>query len=97
MKKKLLLIGILMFILSGCFGYYRIRVNESSRDLIDEYPRMAKAGETVRITTVIVDDGDLFVNIDGVTVKMISEGIYEFVMPEHDIEIKLHVQGNGLA
>ena len=61
-------------------------------------PSHAKAGETVTFETVIVSDGDVFVNVVGVdNVTMVQEGIYQFVMPDYDVEIKIVVKANGLA
>ncbi len=97
--KKLFGIALLVFLslgLSGCFGYHRIIVT-GNPDYIDEYPKRAKAGETVRVYTVTVTDADVYFHVNGADYTTIQEGIYEFVMPDHDVEISLTVKANGLA
>lgn len=84
-------------LLSGCFGRHSIKV-VSRKELVDTCPRSAKAGETVRVTTAVVTDGDLYLNsTDGTEIKKIKDGVFEFVMPDHDIELKITVIANGMA
>ena len=52
----------------------------------------------VTFETVVVSDGNVYVNVVGVDdVTKVSEGVYQFVMPDFDIEIKIVVKSNGLA
>ena len=98
MKKILNVTVIIMmvFMLSGCFGYHKITVT-GDKDLIDEYPKRAKAGETVRVYTVVATDADIYFHVTGTDFVTIQDGIYEFVMPDHDVEISLTIVANGLA
>ena len=97
MKKILTAIAVLMISLSltGCFGLHKITVTSGKEEMV-KCPRFAKTGETVSFETVIVCDADLYVNAN-VDVRMISEGVYEFTMPDYDVEIRITVKSNGLA
>ncbi len=100
MKKAVFLSVLisLMIMLTGCIGYHKISVRKGDEDYVVKYPRSAKAGEKVTIETVAVTDADLYVNINGVSdIKMTSWAIYEFTMPDHDIEINISIISNGLA
>ena len=94
MIRKVMLVGILLMSLTGCFGRYRIEFDEE--DVVN-CPRSAKAGETVTFETVIVCDADLYVYINDVELKPVREGRYEFVMPEEDVVIRTVIVSNGLA
>ena len=98
--KKLLTIFtaiLLSLSLSGCFGYHKITVRKNHQENVTSYPRRAKAGETVTIYTVSVTDADLYVNYNGISCKYVEEGVYEFVMPDCDVEITVVIKSNGLA
>ena len=60
-------------------------------------PKRARAGETVRFETVLVCDADLYANIDGVEVQETRTGRFEFIMPDHDVEIRITIIANGRA
>ncbi len=60
-------------------------------------PDRGKPGETIRFETVFITDGDLYVYINGVEIKPLKEGIYEFVMPDEDVRITTKFISNGLA
>ncbi|MBR4462520.1 MAG: hypothetical protein IKS51_08085 [Erysipelotrichaceae bacterium] len=98
MKKitAVILSVFMLLSLSGCFGYHRIRISEGDEDLV-KCPRFAKAGDVVEIETVTVTDADLYVNISGVEVECVSEGLYRFVMPDQDVEINITIISNGGA
>ena len=100
MKKTIIstaLILMMSLLLNGCFGYYSIKV-VSGKDYMDKCPKRAKPGQTVTITTVVVTDANLYVNSnDDTEIKKISEGVYEFIMPEHDIELKITIISNNKA
>ncbi len=85
---------LLLCTISGCSSYYKI---EFDKDNVFNCPSRAKAGETVRFETVFVTDADLYVYINGVEIKPLKEGIYEFVMPSEDVLIETKIIGNGLA
>ena len=65
---------------------------------MDECPSRAKEGETVRFSTVIAADADVVVKVSGTdTLIQVSEGVYEFIMPETDVEIEVHIIANNGA
>ena len=51
------------------------------------------------MTTVSVCDADLYVSVNGDNDfgRFVSDGVYEFVMPEEDVEIAVVIISNGLA
>ena len=93
MKKKLivwtgLLLALLMcMVLLGC-SRHRITVI-SGEKFVHKCPRSARTGETVTVMTSVVSDAELYVN--GVDGKFIRPGEYQFVMPDHDVELKVTV------
>ena len=94
MKKKLivwtgLLLAVLMMgtVLVGC-SRYRITVI-SGEKFVHKCPKSAKTGETVTVMTSVVSDAELYVN--GVDGKFVRLGEYQFVMPDHDVELKVTV------
>ena len=97
---KFLLKGTIILLatitLSSCFGYYKINYDNDDRDIVS-CPTRAKPGQLVTVETVSVTDADLYCYLDGVELKPTSEGIYQFTMPEKDVEIKVVVISNGLA
>ena len=90
MKKKLLIsIGLLLLgtVLVGC-SRHRITVI-SGEKFVHKCPKSARTGETVTVETSVVSDAELYVN--GVDGKFIRPGEYQFVMPDHDVELKVTV------
>ena len=94
MKKKLLIsIGLLLAVLLmgtvlvGC-SRHRITVI-SGEKFVHKCPRSARTGETVTVMTSVVSDGELYVN--GVEGKFVRLGEFQFVMPDHDVELKVTV------
>ena len=93
MKKKLivwtgLLLALLMcMVLLGC-SRHRITVI-SGEKFVHKCPKSARTGETVTVMTSVVSDAELYVN--GVDGKFIRPGEYQFVMPDHDVELKVTV------
>ena len=65
--------------------------------LLDSCPKTARARETVTIMTYDVTDGDKEISIDGVDVQSVDWFEYQFVMPDHDVEVHLEFISNGLA
>ena len=94
MKKKLLIgIGLLLVVLLVCgvlflSSYRRITVISGER-FVHKCPKFAKPGDTVTVSTSVVSDGELYVN--GVDGKFVRLGEYQFVMPDHDVELKVTV------
>lgn len=65
-------------------------------DLFEDCPKTAKAGEIVTVKTVVVADGELIVNVSGTdTGEFTGEGVYEFIMPDEDVEISASVSTAG--
>ena len=98
MKKPILkgvLIMSLALLLSSCFGKHSIKVVSGEQHLY-KCPKSAKPGETVTVLTAMVTDADLYLN-GNVEIKKINDGEFEFVMPDHDVELKITVISNGLA
>ena len=84
--------------IAACGGY-RITVREGDEELVTDVRKRAEAGETVTVTTVSVCDADLYVSVNGDNDfgRFVSDGVYEFVMPEEDVEIAVVIISNGLA
>lgn len=84
-----LLLAILLMgtVLVGC-SRHRITVI-SGEKFVHECPTSAKTGDTVTVMTSVVSDAELYVN--GVEGKFIRPGEYQFVMPDHDVELKVTV------
>ena len=79
-----LLIGVLL--LSGSFR--RITV-VSGAQFIDRCPRLARPGQEVTVTTAVVSDGEIYVN--GADGKYVRPGVYVFIMPDADVQLRLTV------
>ena len=96
--KKILTISflILSLVITGCLGTRKITI-EAGEDEIVSCPKRAKPGETVTIETVIVNDADLYLFVNGIALDPIKEGFYQFEMPNQDVRIKVVVKSNGLA
>ena len=69
-------------------GKYRITVI-SGEKFVHQCPRLARPGETVTVMTSVVTDAELYVN--GVDGAFVRPGEYRFVMPDHDVELKVTV------
>ena len=97
MKKKILVILLCIacagLLLAACAGSHKITVKDT--DLIVKCPSRAKTGETVTVETVCVTDARLYLNVSGADVKTVTEGIYEFVMPDCDVEVSAYVSTEG--
>ena len=85
--------------LAACGSGYRITVREGDEDFVIDVPKRAEAGETVTVETVSVCDADLYVSVNGDHDfgRFTADGVYEFVMPEEDVEIAVVIISNGLA
>ena len=95
--KKVLVIVVMLFMMTSCFGKHSIKV-VSGEEHLDKCQKYAKPGEVVTITTAVVSDAELYVNsTDGTEIVQKGLGIYEFVMPDHDVELKITVIANGGA
>ena len=66
---------------------YKITIT-SGKDLIDECPKRAAEGETVKIITCGVTDADLYVNVVGASGEFTDYNTYEFVMPAADVKVE---------
>ena len=85
----------------GIRPVYDITICPDADDYLGfDCPKSARPGDTVILhTNAGVLDGDMFVSINGDKDfgSFTSYGVYEFVMPECDVEINYWVEGNGLA
>lgn len=90
MKRGLIVFLALLLVLSlsACSGFYRIEI-VGGADLVTSCPKSAKAGETVTVRTRSVTDGWLEVYANGIEAAAIQESVFEFVMPEQDVEVKV--------
>ncbi len=59
----------------------------TDKDLVNECPTSAKAGDTVRIRTNEVLDVDTVVTVTGADVTQTRGLEYEFVMPDHQVAV----------
>ncbi len=83
----LLIVLLLGAMLAGC-SRHKITVISGER-FVHQCPKHAKTGDTVTVTTSVVHDGELYVN--GVDGRFVRLGEYQFVMPDHDVELKVTV------
>ena len=102
-NRNVIIAGLLLIIaaavfLNGCGNTYKITV-VSEKETVEECPAKAKAGDTVIVKTMIVTDADLYCRVNGDPDfgKFTGDGVYEFVMPEEDVEIDVGAVANGLA
>lgn len=77
-------------------GTHRIEVVGDTY-LVESCPETAKAGETVTIMTYDVTDGDKEISVNGADIESIDWFEYQFIMPDHDVEVRVEFVGNGLA
>ena len=75
---------------------YAIHVTGET-SLVESCPEFAKAGETVTVLTYDVTDGDKVVSVRGADGTEIDWFEYQFVMPDHDVEVNVEFISNGLA
>ena len=81
------MIALTATLISG-IGRHRITVI-SGEKFVYQCPGYAKAGETVTVMTSVVSDAELYVN--GVEGEFARPGEFRFVMPDHDVELKVTV------
>ncbi len=102
-----LILSILLVLSSGLSGVetpagksnpqeYSITLSSDTGDIV-EYPKSAKAGETVSLHTLSYCDAELIITIDGVEGHWVQEGLYQFTMPAHDVVIDTCVSTVGYA
>ena len=65
--------------------------------LVESCPETARAGETVTVLTCDVTDGDKVISVSGAEGEDIDWFEYQFVMPHHDVEVRVEFVGNGLT
>ena len=65
--------------------------------LVESCPETAHAGETVTVSLYDATDGDLEISAEGVDGTRVGWLEYQFVMPAHDVDVKVEFIGNGLA
>ena len=95
--KKFLTVILIALTLTSCFGKHSIKV-VSGKDYLDECKKYARPGEVVTVTTIVVSDGNVYVNSnDDTVITQKALGIYEFIMPDHDVELKITVIANNGA
>lgn len=86
---SILLVLILSTVLLVACGPKKYKITiKSGEDLIDECPKRAAEGETVKIITCSVTDADLYVNVVGASGEFTDYCTYEFVMPAEDVEVE---------
>ena len=57
-------------------------------DVFISFPAFAKAGDTVRVHTYDVTDGEVKVEVNGSDIGTWEEwGTYSFIMPDEDVEL----------
>ena len=65
--------------------------------LVESCPETAHAGETVTVSLYDATDGELEISAEGVDGTRVGWLEYQFVMPAHDVDVKVEFIGNGLA
>lgn len=80
----------------GDGGIYHIHLLGDT-DLVESCPESAKAGELVTVLTCDVTDGDMEISVNGAEGTSVNWYEYQFVMPDHDVEIQVNFISNGLA
>ena len=94
MKKKLLIIVCAVLALALLAGIvlhlsFRKITVVSGKDFVHQYPRFARPGQKVTVTTAVISDGEIYVNgVDGAYVR---PGVFVFTMPDEDVRIKVTV------
>ena len=75
---------------------YRISIIGDT-DLVESCPESAKAGETVTVSILDATDGDIQIQAIGVEGTRNNWFEYQFVMPDHDVDVKVEFIDYGLA
>ena len=75
---------------------YRISL-VGDTDLVESCPESAKEGEIVTVRTYDVTDGDKKISVSGAEGTEINWFEYQFVMPDHDVEVQVEFVDYGLA
>ena len=99
MRKRLIIIILavlaVLCVCTACSSKtYKIIV-VSGEDNIDTIPEKAEEGETVTILTMSVTDAVMRCAVDGEAIKEVKDSQFEFVMPAHDVEVKVWVDTSG--
>ena len=89
----ILLAGLILFLCS-CTRTYRINVIGGN---VDSCPKSAKAGETVTVTIPSVTDGSLEASVTGAEVERTLENSFQFVMPDHDVDVRVVFVGDDFS
>lgn len=77
---------------------HKIEVEEKQNNIILSCPKSARPGEIVSVETCSVCDGEVKITINGEdTGKFISEGEYEFVMPDCDVKLYAKISTDGYS
>ncbi|MCR5088537.1 MAG: hypothetical protein K6C08_03365 [Oscillospiraceae bacterium] len=66
-------------------------------ELVESCPACAKAGDSVTVRTYDVTDGDIGIEANGVDGTRVSWSEYRFIMPDHDVEVRVEFIDYGLA
>ncbi len=100
MKRKIVIGTAVVFLLALCFGVflgsYRIRL-DGATDLVISCPRRARAGQTVSVQTKDVTDGWVEVTVSGAEVTAVQGNLFEFVMPEHAVDVRVRFAWEDLS
>ncbi len=86
--------AMLVFCLSACTKTYKINVTGGN---VESCPKSAKAGETVIVYIPYVTDGWLEPSVNGADIERTAENCFQFIMPEHDVNIKVTFVSDDLA
>jgi hypothetical protein len=79
----IVVVGVVVF-----SGYHRITV-VSGQQFVASCPKLAKTGDIITVETAVVSDGEIYVN--GVDGSYIRPGVYQFTMPDRNVELKVTV------
>ena len=92
MKRKMIVGTAVILFLALCLGVfigtYRVRLGGAT-DLVISCPRRARAGQTVSVRTKDVTDGWVEVTASGEDVAAVQGDLFEFVMPEHAVDVRV--------
>jgi len=96
MKRIVLVIltGLLVIALCACTRTYKINVIGGN---VVSCPSSAKAGDTVTVYIPSVTDGWLESSVSGADVERTQEDCFSFVMPEHDVNVRVTFVSDDLA
>lgn len=98
MKKAVFILtfAALMIILCACGNTYKIKV-VGGKDLLITCPKSAAVGETVSIETKSVTDGWLEVTASGTEAKAVQGDLFQFVMPNQNVNVRILFVGDELS